>query len=215
MKDTGRQVIKALLHQYSSVAQEYCTSLWHQPTPFVLYAKLECCHLRCMGNSVTHHVSRDHKPLILLAGCAAAVFTAICTLLGTWGYGFLMVLAGSWLHKLWSKHEFGNLFTAVYVLAIGLHAEHTAGFSASFLRDLSSIQLEQEAFQGLLKVPAPLVEAISEAHVEAWRQMTHRAVCSHLPFRNTYSCPILGSISAHHDCRISCMDVWQRHPLGL
>lgn len=104
------------------------------------------------------------------------VLTAASTLLATWAKGFLLVLIGSWLHKLWSKHRLGNLCSALFVLAIGLNIDHTAGFSASFLSNLPSVQLEHNSFQGMLKVPALLVEAVSGAHAKAWQQTSSVAV---------------------------------------
>lgn len=97
------------------------------------------------------------------------------------GKRFLLVLIGSWLHKLWSKHRLGSLFSALYVLAIGLNIDDTAGFSASFLSALPSVQSKHNTFQGTLKVPALLAEAVSGAHAKAWYQATSLAVCSRLP----------------------------------
>lgn len=136
---------------------------------------------------------------VLFAGCAVTVLTAISTLPGTWAKGFVLVLTGSWLHKLWSKNRLGNLFSALYLLAIGLNIDHTAGFSASFLSKLPSVRLEHNTFQGMLKVPALLVEAVSGAHAKTWHQATSVAVCSLFPLKlEKYSYPVISCTAYQH-----------------
>ena len=138
---------------------------------------------------MTYHAVAAPRPRFLSAGCAVTILTTASTLPGTWAKGFLLVLTGSWLHKLWGKHRLGNLFSALYVLGIGLTINHTAGFSASFLSGLPSLQLEHSTFQGSLKVPALLAEAVSGVHAKAWYQATSFAVCFHLPFKFGSHCP--------------------------
>lgn len=139
--------------------------------------------------------SSSNKAPFLSAGYAVTVLTA--PLPGTWAKAFLFVLAGSWLRKLWSNFRAAHLLDALYVLAIGLNIGRTAGFSASFLSNLPSVQLEHNSFRGLLKVPA---EVVSGAHAQAWYRMFSLVVCSRLPLKfEEDSIPglILYSISAH------------------
>lgn len=84
--------------------------------PLVLYARRRSCYLHAFQLALP--CSSSNKTGVLSAGCAVAVLTAASTLPGTWTKGFLLVLTGSWLHKLWGKHRLGNLFSALYVLAI-------------------------------------------------------------------------------------------------
>ena len=138
--------------------------------------------------------SSNNKAPILSAGYAMTVLTA--PLPGTWAMAFLLVLAGSWLHKLWSNLKAAGLFDALYVLAIGLNIGRTAGFSASFLSSLPSVQLEHNSFRGLLKVPA---EVASGAHAQAWYRMFSLVVCLRLPLKfEKHSIPGLSCTAYQH-----------------